>query len=65
MCAEETLWLTVDPADADGLTEGEQQQRGAAAHVMVQQLQQVHAALRRTHFISTLIIPRAANKTLV
>lgn len=37
--------LTVHPADADGLAEGEQQQRGAAADVMVEQLQQVHSSL--------------------
>lgn len=37
--------LTIHPADADGLAEGEEQQRGAAANMMVEQLQQVHSSL--------------------
>lgn len=37
--------LTVHPADADRLAEGKEQQRGAAADVMVEQLQQVHSSL--------------------
>lgn len=37
--------LTIHPADTDGLAEGEQQQRGAAADMMVEQLQQIHSSL--------------------
>lgn len=37
--------LTIHPADTDGLAEGEQQQCGATADVVVEQLQQVHSSL--------------------
>lgn len=39
------LSLTVDPGNADRLAEGEQQQGGAAADMMVQQLEQVYPSL--------------------
>lgn len=38
-------WLTVHPANADRLAEGEEEQGGATADMMVQQLEQVHPSL--------------------
>lgn len=54
--------LTVHPADADGLAEGEQQQRGATADVVVEQLQQVHSSLpadRETDQTTELLQPQS------
>ena len=45
---------TVHPANADGLTEGEEEQGGAAADMVIQQLEQVYPSLKtreRQHFL--------------
>lgn len=45
MCNPGCVLCTIHPADADRLAEGEEEQGGAAADMVVQQLEQVHPSL--------------------
>lgn len=41
------VWLTVYPCDADRLAEGQQEQSGPTANMVVQQLKEVHPTLKQ------------------